>query len=188
MRIGEGVMVDDLCHLDARGCADGEFVLGDGVIIGRGSILNAKGGPLELGPRVNVGTNCMLFADGPLRIGADTMLAGGCYINGGGYAIDGPVDRPMREQAVQMSGVTIEEDCWLGAGVTVVAGVRIGRGSVIGAGALVNRDIPPYSVAVGVPARVVRRRQGAGLQRAEGAADAAPGAATGPGRAQRRKA
>jgi len=53
--------------------------------------------------------------------------------------------------------VTIEEDCWLGTGAIVLPGVSIGRGSIIGAGAVVTKDIPPLSLAVGVPARVVRQ-------------------------------
>ncbi|MBA2748254.1 MAG: acyltransferase, partial [Tatlockia sp.] len=56
-------------------------------------------------------------------------------------------------------GVVIEDNCWLGYGVKVLDGVTIGEGSVIGAGAVVTKDIPPYSVAVGVPAKVVRSRQ-----------------------------
>lgn len=51
--------------------------------------------------------------------------------------------------------ITIEDDCWLGANVTVLPGVTIGKGCTIGAGAVVNKDVPPYSVAVGVPAKVV---------------------------------
>jgi len=52
--------------------------------------------------------------------------------------------------------VTIEDDCWLCAGVTVCPGVTVGKGSVIGAGSVVTKDIPPYSLAVGNPARVIR--------------------------------
>ena len=53
----------------------------------------------------------------------------------------------------------IEDDVWLGMGVKVMDGVRIGRGAVVGANAVVTKDIPPYSVAVGVPARVIRKRE-----------------------------
>jgi acetyltransferase-like isoleucine patch superfamily enzyme len=53
----------------------------------------------------------------------------------------------------------IEDDVWIGAGVTVVDGVTIGRGSVIGAGAVVTNDIPPYSIAVGTPAKPIKDRR-----------------------------
>ena len=52
--------------------------------------------------------------------------------------------------------IRIEDDCWIGGGATILPGVTIGRGSTIGANAVVSRDIPPYSVAVGIPARVVK--------------------------------
>ena len=52
--------------------------------------------------------------------------------------------------------VTIEEDCWIGCNVTLLSGVTIGRGSTIAAGAVVNKDIPPYCIAGGVPAKVIK--------------------------------
>jgi acetyltransferase-like isoleucine patch superfamily enzyme len=52
----------------------------------------------------------------------------------------------------------IEDDCWLGTGVKVLDGVTIGQGSVVGAGAVVTKDIPPYSVAVGIPSKVIAQR------------------------------
>jgi acetyltransferase-like isoleucine patch superfamily enzyme len=65
---------------------------------------------------------------------------------------------PIRLQDGQNESVVIEEDVWIGVRVTICPGVRIGRGSVIGAGSVVTRDIPEYSVAAGVPARVIRSR------------------------------
>jgi galactoside O-acetyltransferase len=56
---------------------------------------------------------------------------------------------------VTRKAITIEDDCWLGHEVTVIDGIIIDQGSVIGAGAVVNRDIPPYSIAVGVPTKVI---------------------------------
>ena len=94
-----------------------------------------------------------------LSIGADTLLAGNCYVGGGGYDPDGPIDVPMAEQPVVSPFVEVGSDCWLGAGVVVIAGVTVGRGAVIGAGSVVTRDIPPFSIAVGSPAKVIRRRR-----------------------------
>jgi acetyltransferase-like isoleucine patch superfamily enzyme len=65
---------------------------------------------------------------------------------------------PMRTQGFVGAPVVVEDDVWIGRGVAILKGVRIGRGAVIGANAVVNRDIPPYSIAVGVPARVVKTR------------------------------
>ncbi len=158
MRIGDGVVVDDECCFSAEDCGDGEFRIGDQALIGRRCVLSAKGGGITIGPRANLGAGCMMFTAGGISIGADTMLAGGCYVGDGAYEVRGRLDIPMNQQPVPGEGVVIEEDCWLGAHVVVVGGVRIGKGSVIAAGAVVTRDVPPYTVAAGVPARAVASR------------------------------
>lgn len=68
------------------------------------------------------------------------------------------MELPIREQGVTREGIIIEDDCWLGSGVKVLDGVTIGKGCVIGANSVVTKDIPPYSVAVGAPARVIKKR------------------------------
>ena len=65
----------------------------------------------------------------------------------------------IHEQGMIGLGIKIEDDVWIGAGAIILDGVTIGRGSVIGAGAVVTKNIPPYSVAVGVPARVIKKRE-----------------------------
>jgi acetyltransferase-like isoleucine patch superfamily enzyme len=160
MHIGSGVAIDEGCQLDAQGCAPGEFRIEDGALISRGCIISGKHGSLSIGARANLGAGCVLYASNRLAIGADTMLAALCYVGGGHYATRGRLDIPMAAQPEEGSGVVIEEDCWLGAGVVVIDGVRIGRGSVVAAGAVVIGDVAPYSVVAGVPARMVRTRRG----------------------------
>ena len=153
MSVGDGVAVDEGCQLDARGCKVGEFRLGPGVLIGRGSIISGKDGPLTLGARVNIGAGCILYASTKLEVGEDTMLAAQCFVGGGKYNAHGRRDVPMAEQPVPRQGVVIESDCWLGAGVTVLDGVTVGQDSVVAAGSVVNEDVAPYSIVGGVPAR-----------------------------------
>ena len=155
MVLGQRVAIDDDCRLDAEHCLEGEFSLADDVIISRGSLLSAMHGCLRLGPRVNVGANCTLYSAGGIEIGADTMLAANCYLGGGSYAVRGSLERPLSSQLQPGRGLVIEEDCWLGAGVVVIDGVKIGKGSIIAAGAVVIRDVEPFSVMAGVPARRV---------------------------------
>jgi virginiamycin A acetyltransferase len=65
---------------------------------------------------------------------------------------------PIEDEIVSGGAITIGHDVWIGAGVQILAGVTIGTGAVIGAGSIVSRDIPPYAVAVGSPAAVVKAR------------------------------
>jgi acetyltransferase-like isoleucine patch superfamily enzyme len=68
-------------------------------------------------------------------------------------------DTPIRLQGVTRRGIVVEDDCWIGAGSMILDGVRISRGCVVAAGAVVTRDVPPYSVVAGVPARVIKSRR-----------------------------
>lgn len=159
MRIGRSVAVDDGCFFDAKGSGSGGFTLGDEVLISRDCIVSGKHGPIHLGKRTNIGARCTLYSAGGIDIGADTLLAANCYIGGGRYDHRARTDVPMSRQPLAGRGVVIGDDCWLGAGAVVTDGVRIGRGCVIGAGAVVTADIPEYSIAVGVPARIVGHRE-----------------------------
>ena len=64
----------------------------------------------------------------------------------------------IREQGLEYSPIIINDDVWIGSRVNILAGVNVGSGSVIGAGSVVTKDIPPYSIAIGVPAKVIKRR------------------------------
>jgi acetyltransferase-like isoleucine patch superfamily enzyme len=97
------------------------------------------------------------FAGGPVQIGDNVNLANFIVIETTFHHFDDPA-LPIYKQGVFQLPVVIEDDVWIGDRVTILGGVTIGRGSIIGAGAVVVKDIPPDSVAVGNPARVVRQR------------------------------
>lgn len=112
---------------------------------------------LSIGPRSGVGMHCSV--QGPTRIGADVMMGPECRIYTSGHAHT-DTSRPMIEQGTEPAEpVVIEDDVWLGARVMVMPGTVIGRGSIVAAGAVVTRDVEPYSVVAGVPARLVKRRR-----------------------------
>ena len=98
-----------------------------------------------------------ISAQGDVHIGKNVMLANACRLESGTHGFH-DLDLPIKEQPAFSHGIIIEDDCWLGAGVTVVENVKIGKGSVIGTGSVVTKDIPPFSIAAGVPARVIRTR------------------------------
>lgn len=168
--LGDGVIIDDNCVLDAKGEADRTLTIGSHTILGRNTILSCKGGVIELGERVNISVNCTLISETRLRIGDKTLIAGHCYlIAGGNHGLD-RTDVPVCEQpCIQKGGIDIAPHCWLGAGVTVLDGVTIGRDSVVAAGAVVHRPLPAFVIAGGVPAKILRQRLGQ-----QPAADAQP--------------
>ena len=92
-------------------------------------------------------------------MGRHGLFAAYTYLVGGGHEFDRP-DVPVLEQGRSSRGITLGDNVWLGTGTKVLDGVRIGRDVVVGAGAVVTEDLPDGAVAVGIPARVVRRREG----------------------------
>jgi acetyltransferase-like isoleucine patch superfamily enzyme len=97
--------------------------------------------------------------DGEIRLGTGVRIAPHVTMIAGDHIFKDN-DRPIREQGLRRKPITIEDDVWIAGRVTIVAGVTIGRGSVIGAGAVVTGDIAPGSIAVGIPAKVIRVRDG----------------------------
>lgn len=156
--LGENVSLDDDVLLDASGAGEKGITLGDGVIVSRNCVIQGKTGPVMIGDRTDIGCNCIFSSVSGIEIGKSTLIAGHCYIGGGRYRSD-RLDIPMMDQGVYSEGpVIIGEDVWLGAGAVVLDGVRLGNGCIIGAGAIVTKSLPEYSIAVGVPARVIGMR------------------------------
>lgn len=159
IQIGDNCIIDDNCLLDAKGSSNTGITLGDNVFLGRNTILSCKDGDILLKDNVNIGFNCVIFSSSKVILEEYALLAAYCYVVGGGnYSLE-RTGRPIAEQPVfEDRGVILEKNCWLGAGVNVLDGSRIGHDSAIGASSLVNSEIPPFSIAVGTPAVVVKGR------------------------------
>jgi acetyltransferase-like isoleucine patch superfamily enzyme len=145
-----------------------------------GNLLEAlEQGRLEIGPqtlfepgvwitapgeaRVRIGQGCflnlgvMIASMNLVEIGDHCMFANGCFVSDGSHRFD-DFDRPLTWQGFETKGPTrVGDNVWCGAHVVVTSGVTIGERSVIGANSVVTSDIPPYSIAAGAPARVLRR-------------------------------
>jgi acetyltransferase-like isoleucine patch superfamily enzyme len=136
----------------------GRVAIGANTTLRQAVLLNAYGGHITIGQNCSINDFCVLYGMGGLTIGNDVRIATHTVIVSGNHNIE-DLDRPIREQGVRLAAVTIEDDVWIAANVTILAGVQIGTGSVIGAGAVVTRSIPPRSIAVGAPAKVIRKRE-----------------------------
>ncbi len=157
IELGENVTIDDYSLVDGRGGAPG-IVLEDSVIVNRNCLLQAKAGSIRLGQRTTIGSNSVIVSMAGVEFGEAVMVAGGVYVSAGAYRFDDR-SRPIMDQVAYSKGpIRIGDDVWIGTGAVILDGVTVGRGAVIGAGAIVNKDIPEFAVAAGVPARVIRMR------------------------------
>lgn len=135
----------------------GRLHVGPWCWLGDGVALRSHTGRVSVGAKVVIGGGTTVNSYLDVTIGDGTLIADDVHITDFDHRTD-RLDVPIKDQGVVAAPVRIGPDVWLGRGVTVLRGVDIGRGSVIGAHAVVTKDVPPYSVAVGVPARVVRSR------------------------------
>jgi uncharacterized protein (TIRG00374 family) len=156
--VGKRCVIEEYCSLSAQGDERSGITLGEEVLLGRGTVLGTRNGTVEIGDYCNIGANCRLGTTTRIKFGRHVLLAANCYIGGAQHKFD-RLDVPIMRQGYESKGgVVIEDDVWLGAGVMVLDGVTIGTGSVIGAAAVVTKDIPPFSIALGIPAKVVGTR------------------------------
>jgi acetyltransferase-like isoleucine patch superfamily enzyme len=158
LRLGANVYVGDRAVI-VRSSGEGFVELLDGAEINRDCILELlERGTITIGQQVGLQRGCHLVSgEEPIIIGRRAEIASYCRF----YSYDHGIaaGREIFGQPLTSKGpIVIEEDAWLGTGVTVLSGVTIGRGAVIGAGSVVSRSIPAGAVAVGIPARVVKYR------------------------------
>ena len=158
--IGDNVVIDDNCLIDAKGQSNRGITIGSGVFIGRNSILSCKDGDIEVEDGANIGFNCELFSASRVRVGRNTLIAAYCYLIGGDHDFSNP-DVPVLEQGRVSRGVDVGEGAWLGAGARLLDGVTIGDRAIVGAGAVVRDSVAAGAIAVGMPARTIGYRQGA---------------------------
>ena len=130
----------------------------DNVKIDSGSILDCYGGMIEIGNDTIVGPGCVLYGHGGLSIGKECLISPHCLIYSSNHGIPGP-ELGIRHTADTLARTSIGDDCWLGSGTSVMAGVTINRGVVVGAGSVVTKDIAAFALANGIPAKVRGFRQ-----------------------------
>ena len=131
-----------------------KFELGEDSTIEDFSAINNGVGPVIIGDRTKIGLSNTII--GPVTIGNDIRLAQNITLSGLNHNYE-DVSMPIHVQGVSTAPIIIEDETWIGANVVVVAGVTIGKHSIVAAGSIVTKDIPPYSVAVGNPARVLKQ-------------------------------
>jgi len=159
IKLGHGVYIDQGAYLHA--CPHG-IEIGEDTIIMHGAVLhvyNFRGLPhagIKIGCNSLIGEYSVIRGQGGVEIGDRVYTSPFTQIIAVNHVFDDP-SRPFVDQGITAEGIVIEDDVWLGAGAVITDGVRVGQGAVVAAGAVVTRDVPPYTVVGGVPARIIKK-------------------------------
>jgi acetyltransferase-like isoleucine patch superfamily enzyme len=153
--LSHGARIDPRAFI-ARG---GSVALGENTIVRAGTMLLPSGGSIKIGSRTSLNQYVVINGQGGVSIGDNVLIAAFTSIFAANHVIE-RTDIPIREQGMQTKGgIIIEDDVWIGTHCVILDGVTIGHGSVIAAGAVVNKDISPFSIVGGVPGRVIGSRK-----------------------------
>src|SRR5213592_3221851 len=157
IHIGDDVVIDDNCLLDAKGESNRGIRIGSRVFVGRNTILSCKNGDIEVADGANIGFNCEVFSASNVTIGRMVLMAAYSYVIGGDHDFSDPARAVLAQERVS-AGVSVGDGVWIGAGAKILDGVEIGAHAVIGAAAVVRENVPARAIAVGIPARIVGSR------------------------------
>ena len=162
IRLGHGAYLDENVYIHA--CPDG-VEIGAGTLVMHGSVLhvyNFRDLPhafIRIGRDSLVGEYSVIRGQGGVTIGDRVYTSPGTQIIAVNHIFNDP-QRPFVEQGITAEGIVIEDDVWLGSNCVITDGVRVGKGAVVAAGAVVTKDVPPHTIVVGVPAKVLREIDG----------------------------
>lgn len=130
------------------------FSIGDYSTVEDFATINNGVGAVNIGNNSRIGIGNVII--GPVTIGNNVILAQNIVMSGLNHNYT-DVSKPIYLQGETVAMITVEDDCWIGANAVITAGVTIGKHSVVSGGAVVTKDIPPFCVAVGNPARVIKK-------------------------------
>lgn len=151
-KAGKNLIIDDLVQIH-----EPERVsVGDNVTFHYGVFVFPEGYDITIGSDTHFAPYGILY--GPLSVGNKCAIAAHVVLASSAHTHD-RVEVPFVDLPLDKRKITIEDNVWIGANAVITPGITIGTGSIIGAGAVVTKDVPPYSVMGGVPARLIRKRK-----------------------------
>lgn len=154
--LGPGSILKPRCHLDADTLTS-RISLGRECVIHQYAMLLTYGGTIEIGDHCSVNPFCILYGHGGLKIGDKVRIAAHTVMIPAEHG-HSALDSPIMDQEMTGKGIVVGDDVWIGTGACILDGVTIGGGAIVGAGAVVTRDVEPYAVVAGTPARKLKSR------------------------------
>jgi len=162
LTVGSNFIAEEYCEINCLSVNG--IKLGNKVTIGSYALIRPTGKyggepgmGLIVGDNSNIGPFAYIGCSGMITIGSNVMISPRVSIYAENHNFS-RTDITMKEQGVTREDVIIEDDCWIAANSIVLAGVTIGKGSIVAAGSVVTKDVPPYSIVAGSPARVIKSR------------------------------
>lgn len=149
LKIGKG------CHLMDNSEIIGRVTIGNNVFIHENVLVRANHWSISIGDNTTINRNTNILSQ--CRIGANVSIAPNVVIIGANHVFLDST-RTIKSQGLTSKGIVVEDDVWIAGNSIILDGVTIGKGSVVAGGAVVNKDVPPYSVVAGVPAKIVKER------------------------------
>ena len=160
------ISIGDDCHIGRNVALRANTEHPTGIRIGQGVSLHdsvliaANQGSVDIGDHCWLAPFVLVYGNGHVKIGKAVLIAPRVSINTVSHHAE-RCDIPINDQGIYCGPVLIQDDVWIGLHAVILQGVTIGRGAIIGAGAVVNKDVPAWSIAVGIPAKVIGRRENA---------------------------
>jgi acetyltransferase-like isoleucine patch superfamily enzyme len=156
IKIGKEVFIAKSAVVESR--RGGNITIGSNTEILDGVLLLTYGGNISIGESCSINPYTIIYGHGETIIGNHVMIAGHCMIIPSEHTFISK-DKIIMAQGASNRGIVIEDDVWIGHACSILDGVRIGKGAVIGAGSVVTKDIPPYTVVAGIPAKMIKMRE-----------------------------
>ncbi len=156
IELGDKVIISGYSNICAN--TKQSIKIGNNSIIFNHAIVKCGGeGFIEVGENSTVNPFCVLEGLGGLSIGSGVRIASGSKLMSFNHSFSDK-RTPIYKQGFTKKGIVVEDDVWIGTNAVILDGVRIGRGSIVGAGSVVNKDVPPFCIVAGVPAKIIKKR------------------------------
>ncbi len=161
IRVGKTLLLGDNVEINALS-REG-IVIGNNVSILRNTIiectgvLNNLGEGLSIGNNVGIAQNCFIQVRGKVTIGNNVIFAPGVSLFSENHNFSDP-NKYINEQGVTRKGITIKDGVWIASGATILDGVTLSENCIVAAGSVVNKDVPPFTIVGGIPAKVIKNR------------------------------
>lgn len=136
----------------------GTITIGENTELLNGVMLMTYGGNIEVGERCSINPYTIVYGHGGVKIGNNVLIAAHCVIIPANHIFE-KTTIPIIKQGLTTKGIVIKNDVWIGSGCRILDGIEIGEGAIIAAGAVVNRNVEPYTIVGGVPAKFIKKRK-----------------------------